>query len=98
MTHTHPPDDELEDDDDLDAGDEDEAVVDGLYAILTVCMTLRNERVSRGISLAEVISASRCDPRAIEWVDDGDVGAPLEGLVYYAAALDMVIDLRVDPR
>jgi hypothetical protein len=71
----------------------DSLIVDGFGDVLRVCATLRERRVSAGLSIPEVAALGCGDPVALAGVDDGDLGVPVEALVYYAAALG--VDLRL---
>jgi len=85
--------------DDLDAGIieyGDALVVDGLSSLLAVCERLRERRIQSGLSLIDVIQRSPCAPMGIEWVDEGDVAAPAEALIYYAAAVGLAVEFAVE--
>jgi hypothetical protein len=85
--------------DDLDASvadDDDALVVDGLTGVLEVCAALHEHRVAAGLSLDEVAARSACHFEAIEWVDEGDVAAPVEALVYYAVAVGLCLRLSIE--
>lgn len=71
------------------------AIVDGLAGVLQACAALRDERLALGLTVADVAARCACDGRAIEWLDEGDVGAPLEALVYYASAVGLAVDVVV---
>lgn len=86
------------DPDDLDAtieADNDAGVVEGLAVILAVCAELRHQRLALGLGIDDVARRGGCDARAVEWIDDGDVAAPLEALAYYAAAVGLRLHLAV---
>lgn len=75
--------------------DDEEAVVDGLAAVLRVCQTLHEQRLALGLSLEEVAERGAGDAWTAEWVDEGDVSAPIEALVYYAAAVGLRLEVAV---
>jgi hypothetical protein len=84
------------DDVDADVMDASEgALVDGLTGLLEVCSVLREHRVARGLGLDTVAVRCGYELTAIEWIDDGDVAAPAEALIYYAAALGLTVRFTV---
>jgi hypothetical protein len=87
--------DEPMNDDDPGMVDNEAAVVDGLAAVLGVCQTLHEQRLALGLSLEQVAERSAGDAWAAEWVDEGDVSAPIEALVYYAAAVGLRLEVAV---
>jgi hypothetical protein len=91
-------DEDLDDLDELVAEHDDDELVDGLAGLLAACADLRNARLALGLSLDDVIERCPCDARDIEWVDEGDVAAPAEALVYYAITVGMRVEFTVAPR
>ena len=77
------------------ADDGQAAVVDGLTGVLAVCAELRQRRLAGGLDVGDVAARCSCDAEAIAWVDEGDVAAPVEALVYYAAALGLSVRMTV---
>jgi len=75
------------------ADEEDGSIVDGLTAVLAVCAVLRERRLAAGLDVSDVAARCACDGEAIAWVDEGDVAAPIEAVVYYAAALGLSLRL-----
>jgi hypothetical protein len=85
--------------DDLDAdlmAAHDDAVVDGLASLLQACAVLHEHRVAQGLGLEDLADRCDCETTPLEWVDGGDVAAPAEALVYYAAALGFRVRFAVE--
>ena len=80
---------------DIDEAGHEGSIVEGLAAVLQVCQTLHEQRVALGLTLAQVAAEYGGDAWAAEWVDEGDVSAPVEALVYYAAALGLKLKIGV---
>jgi hypothetical protein len=73
------------------SGDREErAILDGLAAVLRACRSLHDERVALGLTLEEVTAEYGW---ALERVDEGDVSAPIDALVYYAAAVGLRLEI-----
>lgn len=71
------------------------SIVEGLAAVLEVCQALHDERLALGLTVAQVAVESGGEAWAAEWVDEGDVSAPVEALVYYAAAVGLKLEIGV---
>ena len=71
------------------------SVIAGLAAVLEVCRTLHEARLALGLTVVQVADESGGDAWAAEWVDEGDVSAPVEALVYYAAAVGLTLEIGV---
>ena len=77
-----------------DAGRE-RAILDGLGAVLRVCQTLHEERLALGLTVEQVAAEFGGDAWTAEWVDEGEVSAPIEALVFYAAAVGLRLEVEV---